>query len=206
MNAVIDHFAPLRNSYSQDGEDVIVEDILNKSKCDSRFYIDVGANHPTRLSNTYRSYRQGWRGLTIEPNRKLLALHRAFRPQDIQLAIGCGSVPDVLPFRHSVNHVLSGFTSTGLKKSQELATELLPVMPLDLIVRHLDIAEVAVLSIDVEGFDLEVAKGAPRLLASTRVVVFEKSEQPDEETEFFKSAGFKVAASTKHNLVFSKCG
>ena len=42
-------------SYSQEGEDMILRRIFVNSN--SGFYVDVGAFHPTRFSNTYLFYK-----------------------------------------------------------------------------------------------------------------------------------------------------
>jgi len=45
------------NSYSQNYEDLIVEKFFGR-KYRSK-YLEIGAYHPTRLSNTYRFYKKG---------------------------------------------------------------------------------------------------------------------------------------------------
>lgn len=80
-----------RTSYAQCGEDIIVHrllvDILGISKPS---YLDVGAHHPTRLSNTYFFYRRGASGVCIEPNPQLCAALARRRRRDICLNIGIG--------------------------------------------------------------------------------------------------------------------
>ena len=50
--------------YSQNGEDLILNRFLeNKEK---GFFIDVGAHHPIRFSNTYFFYKKGWSGINID--------------------------------------------------------------------------------------------------------------------------------------------
>ena len=51
------HFFYKRYSFSQEGEDIILNNILNDKK--SGFYIDIGAHHPVRFSNTYLFYLKG---------------------------------------------------------------------------------------------------------------------------------------------------
>ena len=46
--------------YSQEGEDMILSKIFGGQK--SGFYVDVGAHHPLRFSNTYLFYLRGWGG------------------------------------------------------------------------------------------------------------------------------------------------
>ena len=47
-------------SYSQEGEDIILRNLFGNRK--DGFYVDVGAHHPMRFSNTYFFYKLGWNG------------------------------------------------------------------------------------------------------------------------------------------------
>jgi FkbM family methyltransferase len=202
LNARKDAMLKTRDGYSQTGEDRILIDLFRKNGISKGRYIDVGANHPSKLSNTYRLYREGFTGIVIEPNRSLLRLHRMIRPNDLQLGIGCGEKAAVLSFQHATSHVLSGFQSEGLKASSFRGTELIPVLPLDLITAAIPGEDFAVLSIDVEGFDLQVALGATETLKRTRFVVIEGEESDAAMMKLFEDAGFKLVEKTKHNLIF----
>ncbi|MEM4655158.1 MAG: FkbM family methyltransferase [Thermosphaera sp.] len=75
----------LIKSYSQEGEDLILLRVFeNKAK---GFYVDVGAHHPFRFSNTYLFYRKGWWGINIDAARDSIKLFKKFRPRDINLEI-----------------------------------------------------------------------------------------------------------------------
>lgn len=202
LNGFFDTRGQEKPSYSQTGEDKLVLELIKTMGIESKTYLDVGANQPTKLNNTYLLYRHGYRGVVIEPNRILLALHRRFRPGDVHLGVGCGETTDVLAFRHATSHVLSGFDNDALKTEDFLSSEYMPVLPLDLILSNMDIKEIALLSIDVEGFDFQVAKGAVETLKKTRIVVIEGGDSDDEVIEWFAAAGFTLKDRTPHNLVF----
>jgi hypothetical protein len=53
------------NCYSQEGEDLIASRLFPNQS--TGFYVDIGAHHPTRFSNTYLLYTKGWRGINIDP-------------------------------------------------------------------------------------------------------------------------------------------
>jgi hypothetical protein len=72
-------------SYSQEGEDRVLAHVLDIGRRDPGFYVDVGAHHPQRFSNTYAFYLAGWRGLNIEPRPGSLSLFQRLRPRDINL-------------------------------------------------------------------------------------------------------------------------
>src|ERR1700726_1466588 len=73
-------------AYSQDGEDMILRRLFERQK--SGFYVDVGAHHPYRFSNTCYFYRRGWRGINIDPNPEAIAAFRRDRPHDINVCVG----------------------------------------------------------------------------------------------------------------------
>jgi len=73
-------------SYSQEGEDILLRRIFERNA--QGFYIDVGAHHPKRFSNTYFFYKKGWRGINIDPSPETIRLFNRYRPKDINLEIG----------------------------------------------------------------------------------------------------------------------
>ena len=73
-------------SWSQEGEDMILHRIFGGKK--SGFYVDVGAHHPKRFSNTYFFYCHGWRGINIDAMPGRMKLFNQWRPKDINLEMG----------------------------------------------------------------------------------------------------------------------
>ena len=53
-------------SYAQTEEDIVLDALLGHKV--SGFYVDVGCNDPVKMSNTYRFYLRGWRGIAIDAN------------------------------------------------------------------------------------------------------------------------------------------
>ena len=83
-------------SYAQEGEDLVLDRFLNnKSK---GFFIDVGAHHPKRFSNTYKFYLKGWRGINIDAMPESMDLFEKFRPADINLEAGVSKVKGELTY------------------------------------------------------------------------------------------------------------
>ncbi len=76
-------------SYSIEGEDRIVRSLFWEKR-DTGFYVDVGAHHPFRFSNTYLFYTQGWRGINIDATPGSMRAFKKHRPRDINLEIGIG--------------------------------------------------------------------------------------------------------------------
>src|SRR5581483_2050578 len=69
--------------YSQEGEDLIASRLFDGKA--NGFFVDVGAHHPIRHSNTYLLYRRGWRGINIDATPGSMAAFRRLRPEDINI-------------------------------------------------------------------------------------------------------------------------
>jgi FkbM family methyltransferase len=150
-------------SYSQIGEDMVLKTFLKgKSK---GFYVDVGAHHPFRYSNTAYFYNRGWNGINIEPTPTLLKNFKRYRRRDINLNIGITNQEDELTFYMFNDPAFNSFdNATSLSrhergnvivKEQKIRTYRLSCI-LD---KYLPKGKkIDLLSIDVEGFDLDVLK------------------------------------------------
>ncbi len=77
-------------SYSQFGEDLIVRYLFDMLGTKQPTYLDIGANHPRFISNTYYFYKRGARGVLVEPNPRLCKVLRSVRPRDVVLEVGIG--------------------------------------------------------------------------------------------------------------------
>ena len=100
-------------SVSQTRQDLAIwQNLFSRWAIDGKqgFYVDSGANHPVKLSNTWFFDKcLGWKGLCIEPNTRYHSALRAERT--CTLVPECISAnTEMLPFAMSgvVGHVTSG--------------------------------------------------------------------------------------------------
>ena len=77
-------------SYSQFGEDLALLNLLGQKP---GRYLDIGAHHPSRFSNTRLLYDRGWSGINVDANPELIKTFRKFRPRDINLPACVGLLP-----------------------------------------------------------------------------------------------------------------
>jgi FkbM family methyltransferase len=148
-------------SYALDGEDLILDHLLEGKA--NGFYVDVGAHHPARFSNTYLFYRRGWRGINIDAQPFSMALFKKLRPRDINLEVGVDVQAGTLSYFQFNEPALNTFSETeaALKDRAPyrlIGTLQVKVERLDaLLARHMPIGqEIDFLNIDVEGKDAEV--------------------------------------------------
>ena len=161
----------IRNSYAQFGEDLILSQYFFQSGIKKPTYLDIGANEPEYISNTYLFYEQGSRGVLIEPNPFLYRKLKKVRPKDICLNVGIGlNEVKEAPFYVFPNHAngLSTFSEAdarhwetiGMKGVGKISVEKLLQMPLvkinTILETYFKDAAPNFISIDVEGLDLQI--------------------------------------------------
>lgn len=199
LMAAKDAWLPLQKRYSQNGEDIYVENLLEGIEADSCIYIDVGANQPSQISNTYLFYRKGFRGILIEPNSELSKLYRRFREHDVFLCVGAAESAGVAEFKIGESSVTAGF----LEDANVKRTFWVPLLPVDKIWAVVGKrAPVFLFSIDTEGFDLSVLLGAKETLQNTACVVVEAKEDCREISELLMSYNFEKTCEMECNTIW----
>jgi len=149
----------IRGSFSQKGEDIIIEKIIGQKK--KGFYIDVGAHNPNIYNNTKRFYVKGWSGINIEPNPILIKEFIRQRRRDINLNVGVRKTSGKAKFYEFEFDGLSTFSKDEMKKNQKLGYKLkqeldIDVLSLKKIITKYYYKKIDFLSIDTEGLDFEV--------------------------------------------------
>jgi FkbM family methyltransferase len=152
-----------RRSYSQEGEDMILDRFFEQRS--TGFYVDVGAHHPQRFSNTYRLYRRGWRGLNIDANPGSMAMFQRVRPRDINIEAAVASGRERLTYYTFSEPALNGFhRALALEYAAGghpvLAEVTIVTSPLwELLDQHLPPnTMIDLLTVDVEGLDYNVLR------------------------------------------------
>lgn len=151
-----------RISFAQEGEDLLLDRLLEGRQ--NGFYVDVGAHHPTRFSNTYRLYRRGWRGINIDAAPGSMKAFNRRRPRDINLEIAVGEPGERMLYLFddpALNSMDQELSEERDEKTQYrlVGTKEVAVRPLrEILAEHVpaDVDSVDLMSVDVEGLDLEV--------------------------------------------------
>lgn len=203
-------------SYSQDGEDMILRSFYEEKFNYKGFYVDVGAHDPERFSNTMFFYKMGWSGINIEPTPNAITRFNACRPRDINLNFGVGERHEELTFYCFNEPALNSFSEELSHErdgeKQYYITEKIPVQvcPLsEIFDKHLP-AETRIdfLSIDVEGFDLQVlrsnswVKYRPDYILAEDAIEDMGQLKDSNVYNFVVDQGYKLVAKTQRTLIF----
>jgi FkbM family methyltransferase len=88
-----------RHYYSENGEDIILLSYFEDKPASYKgFYVDIGAHHPIRLSNTQLFYELGWDGVNIDANPGSMRVFNIIRKRDINLESGVSDGHGALDF------------------------------------------------------------------------------------------------------------
>jgi FkbM family methyltransferase len=203
-----------RRSYSQEGEDIILADIFASRKVG--FYVDVGAHHPFRFSNTFALYKRGWRGINIDPLPGTMKKFKKHRPRDINLELGIADKPGNLTYYMFDEPALNGFdpelsyTRSETTKYKIVEERPIPVSPLrDVLKTHVPPEQkIDLMSIDVEGLDLTVLASNDWEAFSPTIVIAELRQESIEESiqdpiyMFLKNRNYTMFACTGRSCFF----
>ncbi|MES2062975.1 MAG: FkbM family methyltransferase [Bacteroidota bacterium] len=202
-------------SYSQEGEDMVLRSFYEGQKNYRGFFVDVGAHHPSRFSNTNYFYKKGWRGINIEPTPGAIRAFNIFRKRDLNLNIGISGVKDKLTFYCFNEPALNGFskeiseernTSKKYKIIKEVEVETYPLA--DVLDKNLPAnQQIDFLTIDVEGLDLQVLKSnnwdkyKPSYILVEDRIEFDNLADSEVYT-YLKKQGYQLVAKTLRTLFF----
>ena len=197
-------------SYSQKFEDQLILSLVGDKKGS---YIDVGSGLPCFGSNTYLLYRRGWSGILIDPIPRNIRLAKFFRSRDISLNIGVGEKKAELLFYNLDPYVLSSFDETianerllqGFAKLKYVAS--IPVLPLSEILENRVLRDPLVISIDTEGFEMQVLKGIDWSSLNPAIICIEEFDNPinsdTDVKQFLLSHGFKLTFYTGLSSIYT---
>lgn len=158
----------VRDSYAQHGEDRFILDTVFGGRQNGT-YVDIGASHPVRISNTWLLYRNGWTGITVEPIERLSRLHRRWRPRDTQVKALMGGEDGELDFYSMYPSVLSTCSvsqyDTLVRDGHRLVEHVvLPQLTFSTLLSRYGTGQpVDFISVDIEGLDRLIAAQVARL-------------------------------------------
>jgi len=203
-------------TYAQFGEDLIIANIFSMLGIQRPSYLDVGAHHPIKISNTALFYLRGSRGVNVEANPNCIDEFRGLRPEDVNLNVGVGPMRGTLDFYYIDDW--SGRNTFDRKAAEEFVAanpqfkiskiEKIPVVTLDHIVAENMAGKWPdFLSIDIEGMDFAVIESAHLGRDAPSVICVEAvsgsgSDASKPLANLLKTRGYAPFCRTVGNVIF----
>jgi FkbM family methyltransferase len=202
-------------SYSQEGEDMMLRRMFEDKGVG--FYVDIGAHHPRRFSNTYYFYQRGWRGINVEPNPDAIAGFQSARKRDLNLQCGVGLVEQSLTYYKFNEPALNTFDEM-LANERLAQTSYKLVEKTTVPVRRLEklfdenlphSQRIDFMTVDVEGFDLQVLqsndweKYRPTVVLAEALSTTMQNFQSNEIAIYMVSQGYQCFGKTYNTWFFT---
>lgn len=205
-----------RISYSQCGEDLIIQQLFTVLGIQAVIYLDVGAHHPTYLSNTYLFYEKGGHGVCVEPDPSLFKEFENKRPRDINLNCGVSNTSGEANFFIMSTSTLNTFSKAEAERYQSYGNQrIVKTVTIELKTINEVITQYLkkcpnLVSLDVEGLDylilkdFDFGKYRPEVFClETLSYTEDKSERKlTEIIDLMHASGYMTYADTYINTVF----
>ncbi len=203
-------------SFAQQGEDLAILSVLQHLKIERPTYLDIGAFHPSIGSNTYLLYLSGGRGVLVEPNPHMAELLTGLRPRDTVLTAGVGTgeaaeadyylIRDRPQLNTFSREQVDRYVAEGGPGVVERTMKMKLLAIDDVIAEHFDGAP-DVLSVDVEGLDLQILRTLSFERFRPAVICVETlrygtTAQVDEVTQLLTARDYVARGGTFVNTIF----
>jgi FkbM family methyltransferase len=165
------------------------------------FFVEVGANDPKKDSQSYHLEEAGWRGILVEPLPELAGELRRLRKARV-FEVACSS-PDRAGQTMTL-HVAGPFSSfdpnlavTGMRADRTVAVK---VDTLDHVLNEGEAKRpIDLMSVDVEGHELEVLSGFDFNRWQPRLILLEDHVSSLDKHRFMQRAGYRLMRRTGLN-------
>jgi FkbM family methyltransferase len=204
----------MRPAFSQEGEDLVLLSYFDNGQQGYKgFYVDIGAHHPYRFSNTYIFYTMGWRGINIDASPGSMKPFRRSRTRDINLELGIGSEPGSLTFYCFNEPALNTFDkeiamSRNGKDGYKIISE--KVVDVRTLAQVLDEhvpanTKIDFLTLDAEGFDFLILASNNWKKYRPGFIITEVVSQGNTNTEIahlLLAQGYRQLVQTSRSSIF----
>lgn len=181
---------------------------------DAGTYLDIGSNDPVKESNTFLLYLQGWKGINIDLNEKLIKKTCEVRPRDISIVAAVSDKVEKITMFRFDDDCFSTIDAESARKSRKnsplLNQTTVTTKTIDQVLREVPQAykKIDLLSIDVEGIDVRVLKSIDYTQVRPKVIVIEDWDfayskiGKNEIISFLQSKGYVFYSYFALNLFF----
>jgi FkbM family methyltransferase len=198
--------------YSQSGEDYILSKLFEGQN--EGFFVEIGCIDGKRFSNTLHFAERGWKGLCVEAHNDYIELLKENRPESIivHAAVGECDEKNVKFYANSRGSLSSLDESKGEEFQEKFGeyftgfeVQQVEKLTLNSIFTKHNITKIDILSLDIEGYEVEALQGLDLKKFRPTVFVIESDslEQQQQFDALLFPAGYTLIGKIGANLFYS---
>lgn len=202
-------------SYAQYGEDNIILLMVGLYNIENAKYIDIGAHHPFKYSNTALLNQHGINGINIEPDPYLFKSFLKYRKNDINLNIGLHEIngeSTLFRFERSEFNTFSNLAAQeiekkGIKKTGKMIVKIDTYN--NVVKKYLNGIAPDIIFLDAEGLDEIILKSidfenySPKIIC-VETYAFGVGKKNYDIINFLLAKEYSIHADTFVNTIFIK--
>lgn len=218
----------MNNSKSQVGQDKILDENVFKGKTNG-FFVEVGALDGFGASNTFFFEKErNWSGILIEPNpiefNKMINIDRPLSIKEncaisdnemdinfLSIEGPCNVLSGIMEF-YNPQHIERINRELNMYSSYPIGHELysnkqviqMKAVKLQTLFDKYNIKDIDLISIDVEGAEMQVLKSIDFDKVNINCFLIENNYGLDKETDYLISKGYKLLGNIQWDSIFVK--
>jgi FkbM family methyltransferase len=198
--------------YSQNGEDFLLSQFFKDA---SGFFVEIGCIDGRRFSNTYFFELRGWKGICVEAHRDYIQLLKANRPNSkvIHCAVGEADEPQAVFYANARGSLSSLDPTTEERWRRDYAQyfsgfqqQIVSKRTLTTIFTEAGVSGIDILSLDIEGYEVQALSGLDfkKFSPSVLVVESDSDEHREKIAAMVTPHGYRLALDLGGNLFYSR--
>lgn len=195
--------------FSQNSEELFVLDYFSDKEIGK--FIDVGAYHIERFSNTRQLYLNGWSGILVEPaptNYKAIADHYKDEPRIEVYNVAIGVENGEIDFYESGGDAVGTTDEAHMKKWKDGGVKYTKIKVKQVAVNefmHEHCVDIDMLSIDTEATNMIIFRNMPDFVwKQIKLLVIEHDQCQKEIEDKLTEFGFTKLYENGENLLLAK--
>jgi FkbM family methyltransferase len=192
-------------SFLSSGEDLLLRQATKELGLTRPSYIDIGCHHPIFGNITYQFYKNGSRGIVVEPNETICHNIRKNRKGDICINAGISDKDGKETFYVFERDTRSTFSKSQAEEwskqsGQKYQEKTLDVISLNSLIIKCKKAP-DIISIDTEGYEEKILQSYDWQI-KPKIFCIESVGRKESLNSLFLSKGYRIYSDTPANTIY----
>lgn len=169
--------------------------------------LDIGGGPAIEYSFSKHFQMNGWRCIIVEPNDKHVEEHKLHGHEVYQYAVSNSDQKDVEIVLYGGGNEMGSPVLGDKSGTVHLLSQrkiIVDVITLNTFLKNLGVNQIDIMSVDVEGWELEVIEGLDTSVYDIKFIILENFWDQDSYRQTMKSKGYELINKFTFNEIYKK--